>query len=65
MTIQTTKNLIFRDNSLKKQTKHAMLSDDKITEIYCMADDFCELFNETVKNTFRKNEIYENFIEMF
>lgn len=49
MTIQTTKNLIFRDNSLKKQTKHAMLSDDKITEIYCMADDFCELFNETVK----------------
>ena len=26
-----------------------MLSDDKITEIFCMADDFCKFFNETVK----------------
>ena len=26
-----------------------MLSDDKVTEIYCMADDFCKFFNETVK----------------
>lgn len=26
-----------------------MLSDGKITEIFCMADDFCKYFNETVK----------------
>ena len=26
-----------------------MLSTDKITEIYCMADDFCKIFDETVK----------------
>ena len=26
-----------------------MLSESKITEIYCMADDFCKFFNETVK----------------
>ena len=30
----------------KKQTKHAMLSEDKVAEIYCMADDFCKFFNE-------------------
>ena len=29
-----------------------MLSDDIITEIYCMADDFCKFFNETVKKHF-------------
>ena len=26
-----------------------MLSDSKITEIYCMADDFCKFFDETVR----------------
>ena len=26
-----------------------MLSDDKLTEIYCMADDFCKFFDETVR----------------
>ena len=26
-----------------------MLSDDKITEIYCLADDLCKFFNETVE----------------
>lgn len=26
-----------------------MSSDDKITEIYCMADDFCKFFDSTVK----------------
>ena len=26
-----------------------MLSDDKITEIYYMADDFCNFFSDTVK----------------
>ena len=26
-----------------------MLSDSKLTEIYCMADDFCKFFNDTVK----------------
>lgn len=27
-----------------------MLSEDKIMEIYCMKDDFCKFFGETVKN---------------
>ena len=26
-----------------------MLSEDKVTEIFCLADDFCKIFNETVK----------------
>lgn len=26
-----------------------MLSESKITDIYCMADDFCKFFDETVK----------------
>ena len=35
--------------SVKPQIPIAMLSDGKITEIYCMADDFCKFFNATVK----------------
>ena len=32
-----------------------MLSERKITEIYCMADDFCKFFEETVKkHSFQK-----------
>ena len=27
-----------------------MLSDNKVIEIFYMADDFCNFFNETVKN---------------
>ena len=27
-----------------------LLSEDKITEIYCLADDFCKFYSETVKN---------------
>ena len=26
-----------------------MLSDDKITDFFCIADDFCKFFNETGK----------------
>ncbi len=26
-----------------------MLTNDKITEIYCLADDFCKLFNDTLQ----------------
>ena len=34
-----------------------MLSDGKITEIFCMADDFCQFFNETVKkHTLEEND---------
>ena len=34
-----------------------MLSESKITEIYCMADDFCKFFNETVKkHTFQVSD---------
>ena len=34
-----------------------MLSDDKITEIYCMADDFCKFFDEMVKkHSFRVSD---------
>ena len=27
------------------QTKIAMITEDKVTEIYCMADDFCKVFD--------------------
>ena len=30
--------------------KNVMLSDNKVIEIFYMADDFCNFFNETVKN---------------
>ena len=34
-----------------------MLSDGKITEIFCMVDDFCKFFNETVKrHTLEEND---------
>ena len=29
--------------------KNVMLSDNKVIEIFYMADDFCKFFNETVK----------------
>ena len=35
--------------SVKPQIPIAMLSDGKITEIFCMADDFCKFFNTVVK----------------
>ena len=38
-----------------------MLSDGKITEIFCMADDFCKFFNETVK----RHTLEENVIRCF
>ena len=31
------------------QTKIAMITEDKITEIYCMADDFCKVFDAQMK----------------
>ena len=31
------------------QTKIAMITEDKITEIYCMADDFCKVFDAKMK----------------
>ena len=27
------------------QTKNAMITEDKVTEIFCMADDFCKFFD--------------------
>ncbi len=30
--------------------KNVMLSDSKVIEFFYMADDFCNFFNETVKN---------------
>ena len=31
------------------QTKIAMITEDKVTEIYCMADDFCKVFDAQMK----------------
>ena len=31
------------------QTKIAMITEDKITEIFCMADDFCKVFDAQMK----------------
>ena len=29
---------------MELQTKIAMITEDKVTEIFCMADDFCKFF---------------------
>ena len=34
------------------QTKIAMLTEDKVTEIFCMADDFCKFFDAMVAKYF-------------
>ena len=34
------KELIYK----QLQTKNAMITEDKVTEIFCMADDFCKFF---------------------
>lgn len=42
---------------VKRKIQIVMLSDGKITEIFCMADDFCKFFNETVKrHTLEEND---------
>jgi len=33
------------------QTKIAMTTEDKVTEIFCMADDFCKFFDTMTANT--------------
>ena len=30
---------------IELQTKIAMITEDKVTEIFCMADDFCKFFD--------------------
>ena len=32
-------------NYKELQTKIAMITEDKVTEIFCMADDFCKFFD--------------------
>ena len=39
--------LKFPNNQLHMKKKH--LTDDKITEIYCLVDDFLKLFNDQMK----------------
>ena len=38
------KELIYK----QLQTKNAMITEDKVTEIFCMADDFCKFFDAMV-----------------
>ena len=39
------------------QTKIAMITEDKVTEIFCMADDFCKFFDAMVaKYTLKPTE---------
>ena len=39
------------------QTKIAMITEDKVTEIFCMADDFCKFFDAmTAKYTLKATE---------
>ncbi len=46
------------------QTKIAMITEDKVTEIFCMADDFCKFFDTmTAKYTLiptRKRKYHRN-----
>ena len=38
----------------QSQTKIAMITEDKVTEIFCMADDFCKFFDAmTAKYTLK------------
>jgi hypothetical protein len=40
-----------------------MLTNDKITEIFCMTDEFCRKFNEEVKNSINyRNTAYATVI---
>ena len=39
---------------IELQTKIAMITEDKVTEIFCMADDFCKFFDAmTTKYTLK------------
>lgn len=39
------------------QTKNAMITENKVTEIFCMADDFCKFFDAmTARYTLKKNK---------
>ena len=41
-----------------------MITEDKVTEIFCMADDFCKFFDAMTKiyaKTYRKKEISSKF----
>ena len=46
------------------QTKSAMITEDKVTEIFCMADNFCKFFDTmTAKYTLKptgKRKYYRN-----
>ena len=47
------KELIYK----QLQTKIAMITEDKVTEIFCMADDFCKFFDAmTAKYTLKLQE---------
>ncbi len=54
------KELIYK----QLQTKIAMITEDKVTEIFCMADDFCKFFDTmTAKYTLiptRKRKYHRN-----
>ncbi len=47
------------------QTKVAMIAEDKVTEIFCMADDFCKFFDAMIaKYTLKptgKRKYHRNF----
>ena len=47
----------FKELTYKQlQTKIAMITEDKVTEIFCMADDFCKFFDAmTAKYTLKPN----------
>ena len=38
---------IFADANKKKTKKIAMITEDKITEIFCIVDDFCKFYTPT------------------
>jgi len=42
------KELIYK----QLQAKTSMITEDKVTEIFCMADDFCKFFDAMSKESF-------------
>ena len=53
-----------------KPKNSAMITEDKVTEIFCIADDFCKVFDaQMVKNTFKaerklKSNMKSIFVEL-
>ncbi len=54
----------FMVSNQKLTNKHRMITDDKITEIFFMADNFCQFYDELVKNILFRLVLRVNITEI-